>query len=103
MYQRDDGDCPVVSWLESLDPVVRQRIKARLARVALGNLGEYKILADGVSELKFKFGSGYRLYFSEVNGALVLLLCGGDKKTQNNDIKLAKIYLNDYLRGEDHA
>ena len=103
MYTRDNGDCPIISWLESLDPTVRYRIKSRLARVTLGNLGEYKILGDSINELKFKFGSGYRIYFSEVSGVIVLLLCGGDKKTQSSDIKLAKTYLNDYLQGEDHG
>ena len=99
MYQRDDEDCPVVSWLESLDNMSRHRIKSRLARVAIGNLGEYKVLGDGVNELKFNFGSGYRLYYSEVQDTVVLLLCGGDKKTQVKDIKLAKEYLKDYLGG----
>ena len=60
-----NGDCPIISWLKSLDPTVRYRIKSRLARVTLGNLGEYKILGDGINELKFKFGSGYRIYFKE--------------------------------------
>lgn len=103
MYQRNDGDCPVLSWLESLDHSIRYRIKARLARVSLGNFGEYKILGDGISELKFKFGSGYRIYYGEVDGAIILLLCGGDKKTQKQDIKMAKKYLNDYLQGDIDA
>jgi len=102
MYQRDDGECPVISWMESLDDSIRYRIKSRFARVALGNFGEYKPLEDGVSELKFKFGSGYRVYYGEVDGTIVLLLCGGDKKTQKKDIKIAETYLNDYLEGEKH-
>lgn len=103
MYQRDNGDCPVVSWLESLDSIVRQPIKSRLTRVELGNFGDYKILGEGVSELKFHFGSGYRIYFSEIDDVIVLLLCSGDKKTQNNNIKLAEAYLKDYLQEEDHG
>jgi putative addiction module killer protein len=103
IYQSDGGESPFVSWLESLDTTVRYRIKSRLARVALGNLGDYKILGDGVSELKFKFGSGYRIYYSELDDVIVLLLCAGDKTTQNKDIKLAKKYLNDYLQGENHG
>ncbi|HHW4979441.1 TPA: type II toxin-antitoxin system RelE/ParE family toxin [Legionella anisa] len=103
IYQKDNGDCPFISWLESLDATIRYRIKSRLARVAIGNLGEYKTLGDGISELKFKFGSGYRIYYSERDDVIVLLLCAGDKKTQSKDIKLAKEYLNDYLEGENHG
>ncbi|MFI4918834.1 MAG: type II toxin-antitoxin system RelE/ParE family toxin [Legionellales bacterium] len=94
---------PVVSWIESLDDSIRHRIKSRLARVVLGNLGDYKLLEDGVGELKFQFGSGYRIYYGEVEGVIILLLCAGDKKTQKKDIKMAKIYLTDYLRGENHG
>jgi putative addiction module killer protein len=103
IYQKDNGTCPFVAWLEALDATVRHRIKSRLARVALGNLGEYKRLGDDINELKFKFGSGYRVYFSEVDNAIVLLLYGGDKKTQAKDIKIAKAYLKDYLQGENHG
>ena len=102
IYQKDNGECPIVAWLESLDMTIRNRIQSRLARVAIGNLGEYKILSDNINELKFKFGSGYRIYYSELDDIILLLLCGGDKKTQSKDIKMAKDYLNDYLRGEDH-
>lgn len=86
-----------------MDSTIRYRIQSRLARVVLGNLGEYKILGDGISELKFNFGSGYRIYYSELDDVIVLLLCAGDKKTQVKDIKLAKEYLSDYLEGENHA
>lgn len=103
VYQKGNGDCPFISWLESLDATIRHRIQSRLARVAIGNLGEYKILSDGVNELKFQFGSGYRIYYSELDDVIVLLLCAGDKKTQNKDIKLAKKYLKDYLEGEEHG
>ena len=99
MYQRSNGECPIVLWIEALDKSVRYRVKARLARVSLGNLGEYKALGSGLNELKFTFGAGYRMYYSEINGNVILLLSGGDKKTQGRDIKLARQYLNDYLGG----
>ncbi len=100
LYQKDNGECPVIEWLENLDDSIRYRVKSRLARVSLGNLGEYKMLGDSLGELKFKFGSGYRVYFGELEGQIVLLLCGGDKATQKKDIKLAKEYLADYVRGD---
>ena len=100
LYQKDNGECPVIEWLESLDDSIRYRVKSRLARVSLGNLGEYKMLGDSLGELKFKFGSGYRVYFGEFEGEIILLLCGGDKATQKKDIKLAKEYLADYARGD---
>lgn len=86
-----------------MDATIRHRIKSRLARIVIGNLGEYKILGDGINELKFKFGSGYRIYYSKLDDVIVLLLCAGDKKTQSKDIKLAKEYLNDYLEGENYG
>lgn len=103
MYQADNGECPVVSWLESLDSSTRYRIKSRLARVALGNLGDYKMLGNSLGELRFKFGAGYRIYFGEINGEIILLLCGGDKGTQKKDIKIARHYLDDYLQGDNHG
>lgn len=86
-----------------MDATIRHRVKSRLARVTLGNLGEYKVLGSGIGELKFTFGSGYRIYYSELDHVIVLLLCAGDKGTQNKDIKLAKEFLKDYLEGDDHG
>ena len=103
IYQRDNGENPVVSWMESLDSSIRYRIKSRLTRVTQGNFGDHEPLGDGLYELKFKFGSGYRIYYSEVHDEIILLLCGGDKKTQSKDIKLARTYLTDYLQEENHG
>lgn len=58
------------------------------------------MLGEGLGE--FKFGSGYRIYFGEFNGEIILLLCGDDKATQKKDIKLAREYLEDYLRGNHY-
>ncbi len=103
IYQKDNGESPFIDWLESLDITIKHRIQSRLARVAIGNLGEYKLLGDNIHELKFKFGSGYRIYYSELDDVILLLLCAGDKKTQSKDIKMAKDYLRDYLEGESHG
>ena len=71
---------------------------ARLDRVQLGNFGDHKTVGGGVSELRFFFGSGYRVYYGIDQGKLVLLLIGGDKKSQNKDITRAQKYWNLYLK-----
>ena len=78
------------------DRRVRARIEARLARVAAGNLGDVEPVGEGVLELRIDWGPGYRVYFSRVGHVIVLLLCGGDKRTQQKDIKRAKAYFEDY-------
>ena len=74
----------------------RKRILARLARLAQGNLGDCAPVGEGVSELRLFFGPGYRVYFGEQGNDLVVLLCGGDKDTQAQDIALAKDYWKEY-------
>ena len=61
-----------------------------------GYYGDYKSVGDGVFELRFFFGPGYRIYFAEEDDTIVILLCGGDKSTQAKDIEKAKEYLKDY-------
>jgi putative addiction module killer protein len=65
-------------------------IAMRLDRVANGNLGDVKSVGDGVSEMRIFVGKGYRLYFTMRGGELVILLCGGDKSSQQRDIQKAK-------------
>jgi putative addiction module killer protein len=78
------------SWLSSLrDRQALARITARIDRLAAGNVGDRKPLGSGVSELRIDYGPGYRLYYTQRGKALVLLLCGGDKRTQDADIKRA--------------
>lgn len=92
IYTLSNGEQPFIEWLESVDNKVRYRIKERLDRVALGNFGDFKSLDDGVFELRLSFGSGYRIYFGQENSTVVLLLCGGDKKSQKKDIEKAIYY-----------
>ena len=98
IYIAADGKQPFVDWLESLkDSRDRYRIKERLDRVALGNLGDHKHISDGVYELRAVFGSGYRIYYGNENDKVILLLCGGNKSTQKKDVKMAVGYWKDYL------
>lgn len=98
IYETIDGKKPFIEWLDSVkDKSVRYRIKERLDRISLGNLGDHKVVRDGVSELRFTFGAGYRVYYAEENNKIILLLCGGDKSSQKQDIKEAVAYWQDYL------
>ena len=96
-YQTSAREQPFVEWLKGLnDRQARTRIEARLARVAIGNLGDVEPVGDGVMELRIDWGPGYRVYFARVGQVIVLLLCGGDKRTQQRDINRAKEYFEDY-------
>ena len=77
-------------WLHGLkDRQARARVQAQLDRLALGNPGDTKPLGDGVSELRIDYGPGYRVYFQRRGPVIVVLLAGGDKRTQDADIKRA--------------
>lgn len=95
-FENSKGKKPFLEWLKSLNSAIQARIEQRILRLELGNYGEYKSLKDGVNELKFKFGSGYRVYFAEDGNKIIVLLVGGDKKTQRKDILKAKEYWKEY-------
>lgn len=77
-------------WFESLrDAQARTRIQARILRLRLGNPGDVKPVGEGVSEMRIDYGPGYRVYFVKRGTQLLILLAGGNKRTQGNDIKLA--------------
>ena len=97
VYQTAAGRQPFTQWLEGLaDRQARARIRTRLDRLALGNFGDHRPLDGGVYELRVDWGPGYRVYYARVGTVILLLLCGGDKKTQSKDIANAKTYLRDY-------
>ena len=78
------------TWLRNLrDRQARAHIEVRIRRLSLGNAGHSRALKDGLFELKVDQGPGYRIYYTFKNQTLVLLLCGGDKATQQDDIKRA--------------
>lgn len=83
---------PVFStWLAKLrDRNAAARVVARLRRFELGNLGDVKPVGEGVSEARIDYGPGYRLYFVKRGTVLIVMLCGGDKRSQGADIKQAK-------------
>ncbi|RUO55927.1 type II toxin-antitoxin system RelE/ParE family toxin [Pseudidiomarina homiensis] len=77
-------------WLDRLkDLSGRARVQTRIQRLAMGNPGTHRNLKHGVSELKVNVGPGYRVYYTERDNLLIVLLCGGDKNSQQDDIKRA--------------
>lgn len=77
-------------WLTSLrDRHARARILVRIDRLAMGNPGQHRVLTGGICEMKIDHGPGYRVYYTRHGDAWVLLLCGGDKKSQRADIEAA--------------
>jgi len=78
-------------WFNSLqDKQVKTRILVRIDRLQDGNAGDVAPVGEGVSELRLHFGSGWRVYYTERNGQIIILLAGGNKSTQAKDIKLAQ-------------
>jgi putative addiction module killer protein len=101
-YTEEDETCPFEAWLDSLrDRRARARIKQRLDRIELGNLGDFKPVGIGVMELKIDYGPGYRLYFAQIGVTIIILLFGGDKSTQNQDILKAQQYWIDFQKRQD--
>jgi putative addiction module killer protein len=79
------------TWLRKLrDGEARSRVLARIARLAFGNAGDSKSVGEGVLELRVAYGPGYRVYYTYADAAVVVLLTGGDKATQDRDIAQAK-------------
>ena len=89
-------------WFASLrDKLAEKRIQARIRRAELGNFGDHKFCRDGVWELRIDVGPGYRVYYAVAGSRVVLLLCGGDKRTQDSDIARAVGYWQDWQRRTD--
>ena len=102
IYRDPNGREPFTEWLKLLrDRTTRKRIQARIDRIESGNLGDHKSVGDGIFELRSQFGPGYRIYFGEVDNTIILLLCGGDKSSQDRDIEWAKDYWQEYKESQE--
>lgn len=98
-YITETGSDVYQSWVDSLrDARAKAMILRRIDRAASGNYGDCKPCRDGVSELRVDHGPGYRVYFFVHGSQIVILLCGGDKRTQDADIKKAVTFKADFLK-----
>ena len=101
IFETTSGKRPFSKWLADLkDLNGRAKIRVRLDRVRLGNFGQCESVGDGVSELKINYGPGYRVYFGLKGKRIVLLLCGGSKRTQSKDISNAIAFFKEFKEGE---
>ncbi len=97
IYITKDDKRPFKNWLASLkDLKAITKIERRLDRLEKGNFGDYRFLENGIFELRIDYGPAYRVYCGQIKRQIVLLLCGGDKSTQEQDILKAKEYWSDY-------
>ena len=86
-------------WLTRVrDPIAKVQIVKRVNRMEQGNFGDNSFVGDGVWEMRVDVGAGYRIYYARVGAQIMLLLCGGDKRTQDADIKDAKDHWKDWQR-----
>ncbi|MBI3490702.1 MAG: type II toxin-antitoxin system RelE/ParE family toxin [Acidobacteria bacterium] len=102
-YLAIDRKNPFRAWLDSLTVAVRARIQARVLRFETGNLGDHKSVGTGVWEARVMSGPGYRIYFGKDGDSIVVLLAGGDKRSQSRDIARAQGFWRDYLERRRHG
>lgn len=88
-----------IQWLNDLkDRRARARIVARLQRLTNGLAGDLEPVGEGISELRIHHGKGYRVYFKRSGSTIIMILCGGDKSSQNKDIKKAKLLARELIK-----
>jgi putative addiction module killer protein len=92
------GRSPFGLWFERLDATAAAKVTVAITKLQMGNHSNVKSVGGGIAEFKIDFGPGYRLYFGKDGNKLIILLCGGDKKTQSRDIEKARKYWQDYKR-----
>jgi putative addiction module killer protein len=96
-YLTESGRDPYQEWLDRLKDIqARIAIQRRIDRLLSGNFGDHKFCRDGIWELRIDTGPGYRVYYAKINQTIVLLLCGGNKRSQNSDINRAVKYWDNY-------
>jgi putative addiction module killer protein len=101
IYKDPAGKEPFTVWLNKLkDKITKARIRRRIDRLSQGNEGDFKAVGLGVFELRLDFGPGYRVYYGKAGKVIVVLLCGGTKRSQDKDIERAKKYWTELEKGD---
>ncbi len=102
LFESSNGRSPFKDWIESINDIQTvARIRARIDRLYRGTWGDFKALGDEIFEMRFYFGSGYRVYFGKKGKEIVILLTGGDKSSQSKDIAKAKVYWAAYKNNKE--
>ena len=103
IYETESGQVPFSEWLVDLkNKNAAARILLRIDRAKLGNLGDHKLIDDGLFEFRVDTGAGYRVYFGRINAQAIVILWAGDKSMQQRDIEKAQQHWINY-RSRDHA
>jgi putative addiction module killer protein len=98
IFALESGREPYTEWFKRLkDKRAQARIDVRIARVRTGNFGDSKSVGEDVYELRLDYGPGFRVYYGKIEATIILLLCGGDKSSQSDDIRKAKEYWQEFL------
>lgn len=98
VYETEEGRAPFDEWFNALDTQAALKVTSVIVRIEAGNLGDIKPVGQGVSERRITFGPGYRLYFGKDGQKIVVLLTGGTKRRQSEDIKQAQTYWANYKK-----
>ncbi|GGE82007.1 type II toxin-antitoxin system RelE/ParE family toxin [Niveispirillum cyanobacteriorum] len=101
-YRRADGTSPFGQWFDGLHPVAAAKVVTAKSKLQNG-IGDIKPVGEGVLEIRIDWGPGYRVYFGQDGLTLVILLAGGDKSTQEQDIKDAKACWDDYKQRKNRS
>jgi putative addiction module killer protein len=100
-YREENGSSPFLEWIATLrDQMAKARIAARMRQIESGNFGDSKPVGEGVTELRIHVGAGYRVYLGRHGQNWVILLCGGDKDSQQKDIARAKVLWTEWKRSQ---
>lgn len=97
-YYTQNGECPYKYWFNTLDKSIQLRVDKRVEKLRTGLYGDHKPLQKSeLSELRMDFGKGYRIYYYDLDTAVVLFVAGSEKKDQKKTVQQANTYYNDYI------